>query len=128
MNKEPTPHYQFWFAVIGFLLGLAFVAFATLIALFGLNEPVTVENILQIHLNTGPLFWLIDSVPFLAALLMAFIGNRQNHLVKARYQYSKAIHHRDAEIRHLNTVMAKQDEAHQQLDEVIGRGNCLFPN
>ncbi|UCD41862.1 MAG: DUF4332 domain-containing protein [Chloroflexota bacterium] len=122
MNKEPTPHYQFWFAVIGFLLGLAFVAFATLIALFGLNEPVTVENILQIHLNTGPLFWLIDSVPFLAALLLAFIGNRQNHLVKARYQYSKAIHHRDAEIRHLNTVMAKQDEAHQQLDEVIGRG------
>jgi PAS domain S-box-containing protein len=122
MNKEPRPHYQFWFAVIGFILGLAFVVLATLIALFGLNEPVTLENILQIHLNTGPLFWLIDSVPFLAALFMGFIGNRQNHLVKARYQYGKAIQHRDAEIRHLNTVMAKQDEAHQQLDEVIGRG------
>jgi PAS domain S-box-containing protein len=122
MNKEPRPHYQFWFAVIGFILGLAFVALATLIALFGLNEPVTLENILQIHLNTGPLFWLIDSVPFLAALLMGFIGNRQNNLVRTRYQVGKAIHHRDAEIRHLNTVLAKQDEAHQQLDEVIGRG------
>jgi PAS domain S-box-containing protein len=122
MNKEPRPHYQFWFAVIGFILGLAFVALATLIALFGLGEPVTLENILQIHLNTGPLFWLIDSVPFLAALLLAFIGNRQNHLVKTRFQYGKAIQHRDAEIRHLNSVMAKQDEAHQQLDEVIGRG------
>jgi PAS domain S-box-containing protein len=122
MNKEPRPHYQFWFAVIGFILGLAFVALATLIALFGLNEPVTLENILQIHLNTGPLFWLIDSVPFLAALLMGFVGNRQNNLVKTRYQVAKAIHHRDAEIRHLNTVLAKQDEAHQQLDEVIGRG------
>jgi PAS domain S-box-containing protein len=122
MNKEPRPHYQFWFAVIGFILGLVFVALATLIALFGLDEPVTLENILQIHLNTGPLFWLIDSVPFLAALLLAFIGNRQNHLVKARYQFGKAIQHRDAEIRHLNSVMAKQDEAHQQLDEVIGRG------
>jgi PAS domain S-box-containing protein len=122
MNKEPRPHYQFWFAVIGFILGLVFVALATLIALFGLGEPVTFENILQIHLNTGPLFWLIDSVPFLAALFMGFIGNRQNHLAKTRYQVGKAINHRDAEIRHLNTVLAKQDEAHQQLDEVIGRG------
>lgn len=122
MNKEPRPHYQFWFAVIGFILGLAFVALATLIALFGLGEPVTLENILQIHLNTGPLFWLIDSVPFLAALLMGFIGNRQNNLIKTRYQVGKAIHHRDTEIRHLNTVLAKQDEAHQQFDEVIGRG------
>jgi PAS domain S-box-containing protein len=122
MNKEPRPHYQFWFAVIGFFLGLAFVALATFIALLGLEEPITLENILQIHLNTGPLFWLIDSVPFLAALLFGFIGNRQNHLIKSRYQGAKAIHHRDAEIRHLNAVLAKQDEAHQQLDEVIGRG------
>ncbi|MBE9475382.1 MAG: DUF4332 domain-containing protein [Chloroflexi bacterium] len=122
MNKEPRPHYAFWFAIIGFILGLAFVAFATLIALRGLQEPVTIENIIGIHLYTGPLFWLIDSVPFLAAILMGFIGNRQNNLIKTRYQGRKAIHHRDTEIRHLNTVLAKQDEAHQQLDEVIGRG------
>lgn len=122
MNKEPRPHYTFWFAIIGFLLGLAFVALATLIALRGLQEPLTIENIIGVHLYTGPLFWLIDSVPFLAAILMGFIGNRQNNLIKTRYQVRKSIHHRDAEIRHLNTVLAKQDEAHQQLDEVIGRG------
>jgi len=123
MNKEPRPHYAFWFGLIGFILGLVFVALATLITLFILEEPVTIENILAIHsLQTGPLFWLIDSIPFLSAILFAFIGNRQNHLVRNRYQYSKAIHHRDAEIRHLNSVLAKQDEAHQQLDEVIGRG------
>ena len=122
MNKEPRPHYAFWFAVIGFLLGLVFVALATLIALVGLGEPFTLENILAIHLETGPLFWLIDSIPFLAAILMAFVGNRQNNLIRNRYNYSKAIHHRDSEIRHLNSVLAKQDEAHQQLDEVIGRG------
>ena len=122
MNKEPRPHYAFWFAIIGFFLGLAFVALATLIALRGLQEPVTFENIFKVHLSTGPLFWLIDSVPFLAAILMGFIGNRQNNLIKTRYQVRKSIYHRDAEIRHLNTVLAKQDEAHQQLDEVIGRG------
>lgn len=122
MNKEPKPHYAFWFAIIGFLLGLAFVALATLIALRGLQEPLTIENIIGVHLYTGPLFWLIDSVPFLAAILMGFIGNRQNNLIKTRYQVRKSIHHRDVEIRHLNTVLAKQDEAHQQLDEVIGRG------
>jgi PAS domain S-box-containing protein len=122
MNKEPRSHYAFWFAIIGFLLGLAFVALATLIALRGLQEDVTLENIIGVHLYTGPLFWLIDSVPFLAAILMAFIGSQQNKLIKTRYQVGKAIHHRDAEIRHLNTVLAKQDEAHQQLDEVIGRG------
>ena len=121
MNKEPRPHYAFWFAIIGFILGLAFVALATLIALFGLGEEITIDNILQLHLYQ-PLFWLIDSVPFLAAILMSFIGNRQNNLIKTRYQVGKAIQHRDAEIRHLNTVLTKQDEAHQQLDEVIGRG------
>ena len=121
MNKEPRPHYAFWFAIIGFILGLAFVALATLIALFGLGEDITIDNILQLHLYQ-PLFWLIDSVPFLAAILMSFIGNRQNNLIKTRYQVGKAIQHRDAEIRHLNTVLTKQDEAHQQLDEVIGRG------
>jgi len=122
MNKEPRPHYAFWFGVIGFFLGLAFVVLATLIALIGLGEPFTLENILAIHLETGPLFWLIDSIPFLAAILMAFVGNRQNNLIRNRYHYAKAIHHRDSEIRHLNSVLAKQDEAHQQLDEVIGRG------
>lgn len=122
MNKEPRPHYAFWLGLIGFLLGLAFVVLATLIALFGLGEQVTFENVWAIHTETGPLFWLIDSVPFLAAILMAFVGNRQNNLITNRYQYAKAIHHRDSEIRHLNTVLAKQDEAHHQLDEVIGRG------
>jgi PAS domain S-box-containing protein len=121
MNKEPRPHYAFWFAILGFILGLAFVALATLIALFGLAEDITIDNILQLHLYQ-PLFWLIDSVPFLAAILMSFIGNRQNILIMTRYQVGKAIQHRDAEIRHLNTVLTKQDEAHQQLDEVIGRG------
>lgn len=122
MNKEPRPHYAFWFGVLGFILGLAFVALATAIALIGLGEPFTLENILAIHLETGPLFWLIDSIPFLSAILFAFIGNRQNALVRNRNQYLRAIHHRDSEIRHLNSVLAKQDEAHQQLDEVIGRG------
>jgi PAS domain S-box-containing protein len=121
MNKEPRPHYAFWFAIIGFILGLAFVALATLIALFGLDYEINVNNIVQLHLYQ-PLFWLIDSVPFLAAILMSFIGNRQNNLIRTRYQVGKAIQHRDAEIRHLNTVLTKQDEAHQQLDEVIGRG------
>ena len=122
MNKEPRPHYAFWFAIIGFILGLAFVALATLIALTLLEEPFTIDNIIRVHLYSGQLILLIDSVPFLAAILMGFIGNRQNNLIKTRYQGRKAIHHRDAEIRHLNTVLAKQDEAHQQLDEVIGRG------
>ena len=123
MNKEPRPHYSLWFGLIGFILGLVFVGLATLITLFILNEPVTIENVLAIHsLQTGPLFWLIDTIPFLAAILFAFIGNRQNHVVIDRHKYNKAIHHRDAEIRHLNSVLAKQDEAHHQLDEVIGRG------
>lgn len=122
MNKEPRPLYAFWFTIIGFLLGLAFVVLATLIALRGLQEDLTIENVLRLHLYTGPLFWLIDSVPFLAAILMGLIGYQQNNLVKNRYQVRKAISHRDAEIRHLNTVLTKQDEAHQQLDEVIGRG------
>ncbi len=122
MNKEPRPLYAFWLTIIGFLLGLAFVVLATLIALRGLQEDLTIENVLRLHLYTGPLFWLIDSVPFLAAILMGLIGYQQNNLVKNRYQVRKAISHRDAEIRHLNTVLTKQDEAHQQLDEVIGRG------
>ena len=122
MNKEPRPHYAFWFAIIGFILGLAFVVLATFIALFVVLEvPITLDNILKLHLYQE-LFWLIDTIPFLAAILMSFIGNRQNHLIKTRYQVGKAIQHRDAEIRHLNTVLTKQDEAHQQLDEVIGRG------
>ena len=121
MNKEPKPHYIFWFGILGFVLGLLFVALATLIALLGLGESVTLENIYQLHFFQ-PLFWLIDSVPFLAAFLMGLIGGRQNVLVRTRYQLGKAIHQRDAEIRHLNSVLAKQDEAHHELDEVIGRG------
>ena len=57
MNKEPRPHYIFWFGILGFVLGLLFVALATLIALFGLGEDVTLENICQLHFFQ-PLFWL----------------------------------------------------------------------
>ncbi len=121
MNKETRPHYIFWFGIIGFILGLVFVAVATLITLFGLEEAVTLDNIAKLHFYQ-PLFWLIDSVPFLAAFLMGILGGRQNVLVRTRYQGGKAVHQRDAEIRHLNNVLAKQDEAHHELDEVIGRG------
>jgi PAS domain S-box-containing protein len=65
---------------------------------------------------------LIDTVPFIAAILFGIVGYQQNRLVRIRYQVARAIHHRDAEIRHLNSVLAKQDEAHEQLDKVIGRG------
>jgi PAS domain S-box-containing protein len=127
MTKEPRPHYAFWFAIIGFILGLIFVALATFIALISLQqmgeiEAISLENAIALHFSNQPLIWLIDTVPFLAAFLMAIVGNRQNNLVKTRYQYGRAIQQREAEIRHLNAVLAKQDEAHQQLDEVIGRG------
>lgn len=126
MNKEPRPHYAFWLALLGFILGLIFVGLATLIVLSsaleqGFIEAIDVNAILGIH--TGqPLMWLIDSVPFLAAFLLGLVGYQQNRNVRMRYQAGKAIHHRDAEIRHLNSVLAKQDEAHEQLDKVIGRG------
>lgn len=126
MNKEPRPHYAFWLALLGFVLGLIFVGLATLIVLSsaqeqGFIEAIDLNAILGIHVGQ-PLMWLIDSVPFLAAFLMGLIGYQQNRNIKMRYQAGKAIHHRDAEIRHLNSVLAKQDEAHEQLDKVIGRG------
>ena len=121
MNKEPRPHYAFWFGLLGFILGLGFVALATVIALFMLNEEITISNIIAVHsLQTGPLFWLIDSIPFISAILFAFIGSRQNRIVIDRYQYARAIRHRDAEIRHLNSVLAKQDEAVQCARKAAG--------
>lgn len=126
MNKEPRPHYAFWLALLGFVLGLIFVALATLIALIGLQEQgfidtIDINTVLGIHYGQ-PLMWLIDTVPFFAALLLGIVGYLQNRFIRMRYQVGRAIHHRDAEIRHLNSVLAKQDEAHEQLDKVIGRG------
>jgi predicted nucleic acid-binding Zn ribbon protein len=85
-NNKRKHHYMILFTFIGLLLGLLFIIVATLIALFGLAEPVTLDNIINLHLDTGPLFWLIDSVPIIMVFLMALFGSCQDKLVIARSQ------------------------------------------
>ncbi len=73
------PNYTRRYLILGALFGLFFPALAALIDLRLQELPVTWNNLILIH-GSNPLHWVIDSAPFVLALLAAYTGRRQDKI------------------------------------------------
>jgi PAS domain S-box-containing protein len=120
-DKEPRTFYAFWLSLLGFVLGLLIVLIATGLAVYLRNLAISLDSVVQLHL-TDQIFWVIDAVPFLAAVTLGIAGGRLDRLTRARWQTVLALHQRDAEIQRLTAEISAQEQAREQLDLTIGRG------
>jgi len=111
----PRHHYMFWFAVLGFVLGLLGVIVATVIGVLMAGKPLTLTNFVQTNL-TNPLLWLFDTAPFVLAILLGFAGSRQNKLAQLQYYNRATTHRHSAEIDHLGGQLADSEKARQGLE------------
>jgi len=110
-----------FYALMGFTIGLFIVVIATVIGLLDAGLPITVQNALQKHL-AEPLLWLIDLIPLLLALLVGFIGFRENNVGRIRNQLEWAIQRRSHDLNRLSTELEKEHQERKQLETIISRG------
>jgi PAS domain S-box-containing protein len=104
-------HYGFWFGVIGFIVGLVVVVIATWLTLTMDNLPLELYNIIQAHLN-NPLLWLIDTLPFILAIMAGMIGSRESAAQESQFKYMQV-----ARAYQNRTERFKEKEAEWQLQQ-----------
>jgi PAS domain S-box-containing protein len=106
---------------LGFVLGIFVVLTATGLALYVQRLPLTLDSIVQLHLSE-PVLWVVDAIPFLAAIIFGIVGGRLDNAAHNRWLAQRAIQQRDQEIQRLNGEVAAQEEAREKLDSTTGRG------
>lgn len=120
-ESQPRTYYVIWLFLFGFILGLPFVVLGSAIAILLAALPPSVDALLLVQ-SSQPLLWIIDTIPFLLAIALGALGSRLDASRRLRWQASRAVQAREAEIERLNREMAAQETARKQLDVVIGRG------
>lgn len=120
-ESQPRTYYVIWLLLLGFILGLPFVVLGSAIAILLAALPPSIESLILVQ-TSQPLIWIIDTIPFLLAFSLGILGNRLDASQRLRWQASRAIRAREAEIERLNREVAAQETARKQLDVVIGRG------
>jgi len=104
-------HYGFWFGVIGFIVGLVVVAIATWLTLTMENLPIELNSIIQAHAS-NPLLWLIDTLPFILAIMAGMIGSRESAAQESQFKYMQV-----ARAYQSRTERFKEKEAEWQLKQ-----------
>jgi PAS domain S-box-containing protein len=110
----------FGYAVLGFFFGLILVVIGTLLALYAAGSPISLQSAIQIQLVT-PLLWLIDVFALILAATFGFLGSRDSQLIKMQREGTEA-QRRAAELRQLNTELAKKDQERKETEVVVSRG------
>jgi uncharacterized membrane protein len=99
--NQPSNTRAWLYALIGFVLGLMFVALVTLIVIYQVGSPLTWDAVVQLHLNQ-PLMWIIDLIPIVLAVFFGIFGRRENALERMTSQMSNLLQERNSEINSLN--------------------------
>jgi PAS domain S-box-containing protein len=130
MNQTHKPGYRhmFWYGLFGFAFGLAFVLIATLIVLYQTGTPLTLDAVVQTNLSNG-LLLLIDTLPFIFAVLFGMLGRREDVHVARRNELSQTSHSQAGEIDRLNDEvamlneeMARQARESREAHAIVERG------
>ncbi len=97
--------------MIGFVVGLVVVVIATWLTLSAANLPIELANITQAHLS-NPLLWLIDTLPFILAIMAGMIGARESAAQESQFKYMQV-----ARAYQNRTERFKEKEAEWQLQQ-----------
>lgn len=120
IKSRPSYYHTIWLFIVGLIIGLFIVGFATLIALSTTGQSLTLENMIGIHFNT-PLLWVIDASALFLVVILAILGSREDQLDRVRRMGGIA-QKRAADLLRINAQMSRKDQEHQELEAIISRG------
>jgi PAS domain S-box-containing protein len=131
-KQKPVRRYAVPYLLLGLLLGLILVLILSVVWLSSLNTPITLENIIQLHL-TLPLFLVIDVLVILACLIFCWVGIEKERVENYRWQSMRLTEQhqagqtelelkREEELTRYNEQMEEQGRKFQELEAVIRRG------
>lgn len=117
-GNAPKTYNWLWFAIIGFLFGLVAIIVAVFIALSSQGLTITFDNVVN-ELSTNPLLWLFMVIPFILALLLGYIGYKEDQLAQLRYQQSLLNHRAHAEVQKLRAQQVLVEELLEEKSGVV---------
>ncbi len=140
---EPKPkksrRYAFPYFFLGLLIALILIAIASVLLVVYLQQPVTLENLIQLHLTRLIMIW-IDIICIYSALIWGYVGYQKDRAEDARRDADKLVQNQQhemvvaqenregvdkkyqAEIVRLNELITNQKVKFQDLEAIIQRG------
>ena len=140
---EPKPkksrRYAFPYLFLGLLIALILIVIASVLLVVYLQQPVTLENLIQLHLTRLIMIW-IDIICIYSALVWGFVGYQKDRAEDARRDADKLVQNQQremvvaqenregvdkkyqAEIVRLNELITNQKVKFQDLEAIIQRG------
>ncbi len=120
MRSQESQSTIVMYIVLGIVLGLVCVGLASIIWIVSEGLPFTLNSLFNIQLM--PLFWLIDTVPLVMAVLFGLAGNVQAKLSHYRRQLDRMHRKYNADLQQINDRMAKQEQEYKHLETIISKG------
>jgi PAS domain S-box-containing protein len=99
-----------WFGLIGFFLGLAVLVVAVLVVLSTENQPVTLQNAVTV-LTTRPLMWILLAAPLFLAILLGYLGAREDRIFALKQQLDITRERAQSEIHALRSQGQQYEQA-----------------
>lgn len=104
-----------WFAIAGLIFGVAGVFVAAALAVILAGSPLTFNNML-IAISTTPLLWLLSFAPVVLAILLGYLGAREDRIVQLKEEQDQLRARSQAE---LNQFKSQQTQI-AQMEETLG--------
>jgi PAS domain S-box-containing protein len=122
MQTTPTPRRTnlFLYLFLGLIFGLLLAGVASVVALMSAGTAITLNNLIQLHLNT-PLFLLIDVYAIIFAVLFGFIGYQRDKTVHAQALLQWMNQRHSSDLQELKDSMLSQDREYKELEAIISR-------
>lgn len=111
-KKERVRRHALPYFFFGLLLGIVLVLIVSVIWLVTLNTPITLSNLVQIHL-LFPLFLFIDILIILGSLIFLWVGVEKDRADDNGRQIARLNEQHQGEIHQINAGQADQDMKHE---------------
>ncbi len=140
---EPKPkksrRYAFPYMFLGLLIAFILIVIASVLLVVYLQQPVTLENLIQLHLTKLIMIW-IDIICIYSAVIWGFVGYQKDRAEDARRDADRLVQNQQremvvaqenrdgvdkkyqAEIVRLNELITNQKVKFQDLEAIIQRG------
>ncbi len=105
-----------WFALIGFLLGIVILVVAVLVVLSTENQPITLQNVVTV-LTTRPLMWILFAAPIVLAILLGYLGAREDRIYELKQQLEIARERSQTEVQNLRAQQLQFEQALRERGE-----------
>jgi PAS domain S-box-containing protein len=115
-RQEKKTRNWLWFAIVGLIFGVIGVFVAAALAVILAGSPLTFNNILT-AIRTTPLLWLLAFAPLILAILLGYLGAREDRIVQLQNEQERLRSRYQAELNQIKSQQTQMAEIEETLGE-----------